>query len=116
VSSGIYRKWRSLTSIFSRAESRTTKAQLRLISAYKEVFQGNPSGEDQEMVLADLANAASWRKVCPPTVSNDELRYIEGARSLFSRVFAFISLNDGDVRALEEAARYEAAADETYTG
>lgn len=84
--------------------------------AYQRVFRGMPSSEDQEIVLADLANASSWRKVCPSSVSNDELRYVEGARSLFSRVFAFLSLNDADVRALEEAARHEAVADEAFTG
>lgn len=107
-----FRRWISLTGLFPRSEARSYKAQLRLTQAYQAVFRGAPSRADQEMVLADLATAASWRSVCPPTVSSDELRYIEGARSLFSRVFAFLSLNDGDVQALEEAVRHEAAANQ----
>jgi hypothetical protein len=90
-------------------------AQLRLTQAYQAVFQGSPMREDQELVLADLANACSWRRVCGPTVSNEELRFTEGARAAFSRVFAFLSLSPSDVKALEEAARREAATDENAT-
>lgn len=108
-----HRVWRSLTSIFGRRKARSLAAQLRLTQAYVRVFRGQPSSEDQEIVIADLANAASWCKACPPSVSSDELRYIEGARALYSRVFAFLSLNSGDIQALKEAVRHEAAADET---
>lgn len=67
------------------------------------------------MVLADLANAASWRKVYPANVSDSELRYTEGARALFSRIFVFLSLSEADIIELENAARHEAVADETLT-
>lgn len=109
-----HRIWRSLTSVLKRHEWGTRTAQVRLTHAYREVFYGNPSREDQQIVLADLANAASWRKVFPPDVPSDVLRYHEGARSLFSRVFAFLSLSDSDVAALEQAARQEAIAEDQY--
>lgn len=108
----MYRAWQSLTSKF-KGRARTKEAELRLVQAYIATFRGSPSRQDQEMVLADLANASSWRKVCPPSVSSDELRYVEGARSLFSRIFAFLSLSEADVEALEMAVRQEAVADET---
>lgn len=105
-------RWRSLASIFTRDKARTKEAQIRLASAYRAVFTGSPGKEDQEIVLADLANACSWRKVCGPSVTNEELRYVEGTRAAFSRVFAFLSLTPSDISALEEAARREAAMDD----
>lgn len=107
-----FRKWRSLTSIFTGRKARSKEAELRLTLAYQRVFKGKPESADQELVLADMANAASWRRFCPASVSNDELRHIEGSRALFARVFAFLSLSEGDVEALEKAVRHEAIADE----
>lgn len=106
--------WYSLVSKFGTRRARTRTAQLELVLAYKRVFTGTepPSLSDKQMVLADLANAASWGKACPPSTTDRHLRYTEGARSLFSRVIAFLSLNYAEVEALREAVRQEAIADQ----
>jgi hypothetical protein len=112
-----HRFWISLTSKFSIKRARTRKAQLELTLAYKRVFTGTSPASiaDKQTVLADLANAASWGKYCPATTSDAQLRQTEGARELFSRVFAFIGLSASEIEALREAARHEAQADEQFT-
>jgi hypothetical protein len=104
----------SLLTLFGR-RARSLEAQARLTHAYKAVFYGDPSKEDQQLVLSDLANFSSWRSVCPSTVSDAELRSTEGRRAVFGRIFQFADLSPRDTKDLEEAARREAAADAQLT-
>lgn len=97
-------------------KARSLEAKERLVHAYKNVFAGrNPSQEDQQLVLADLANVCSFRRVCPPTVTDAELRFVEGSRAAFGRVLEMIELAPTDLEALAQAARREAAADQYAT-
>lgn len=86
--------------------------QLVLVRAYQSVFRGNPSREQQEIVLADMAARSGFYKVTSPDVSSDVLRHVEGGRALFGHVFAMLTLTDEDIRAFETAVRHEAAAAE----
>lgn len=101
--------WRSLSNYFPHKMYHSYQAQMRLTEAYKRLFQGSPSREDQEIVLADLKAKTGFVQVTPPSASNEELRYNEGRRSAFGEIFSHLSLNPSDLEALENAARREAA-------
>jgi hypothetical protein len=101
-------KWRSLSSQVGADKFNSWTAQLTLSAAYKEVFQGKPSREQQEIVLADLMAKSGWNQVSSG-VSSEELWRREGMRSLFGVVFSHISLAPDDLFDLENAARKETA-------
>ncbi len=88
--------------------------ELRLTEAYRNVFGGSPTREDQELVLVDLAKYAGWSMVTPPDVPDSVLRQNEGKRELFLRIRSFLNLNDSDVLAIENAARREAVMSEEF--
>jgi hypothetical protein len=103
--------WRSLSQIVPRkANSENYERAVRLTQAYKNVFTGNPSRDDQQVVLADLHALSGFQKVSPHGTTTEALWRIEGARTLYATIFAHLSLSDADVFALENAARHEAAA------
>lgn len=104
--------WRSLSTIFPWNKSRTAQAQLRLVSAYRAVFYGSPTKEDQELVLVDLAHKSGFYRVSPPSMSMSELRQIEGMRALYAHIYSKLNLNEADVQALQNAAQREAVVDE----
>lgn len=106
--------WRSISSIFPRGKRRGMQAQLRLTDAYQAVFFGRPSREDQAIVLADMINKSGFQKATQARGSSDqEVWQQEGKRLLYAEtVFANLTLPDAERRALEQAARVEAAVDQ----
>lgn len=86
-------------------------AQRELVLAYRAVFQGTPSKQQQEAVLSDLAARCHWNQVKVPdsSASDRELWFREGKRAAFAEVFSHLSLSPGDIEALDNAARHEAA-------
>ncbi len=106
------RLWRSILSVFG-SEARTAKARLRLVDAYRNVFQGSPSTEDQQMVLADLRSKSGFDLISPPEMSDAELRHQEGKRSLYSAtIHDKLTFSDVDYQALVQAARMETVTDQ----
>lgn len=105
--------WRSIATLFGRKQRRGYQAQLRLTQAYNAVFGGGSAGpEDKELVLADLANTSGFYRVTPAKhYSSRELWQMEGARLVYARIFEHLRLSEADLRALEIAARREAAVD-----
>lgn len=101
-------QWRSVSALFTDRRA-SLQREHRLSEAYRAVFQGSPSREDQEMVLADLAHHSGFAMVSLPETSDAELRHNEGKRHLFSRIRSYMNLSDRDALALENAARREAA-------
>jgi len=87
---------------------RTNEGKLRLLQAYRSVFQGQPSRQQQDMVLADLAAQSGFYKVSHESVSSSALTYREGKRALFAQIFSALSLSPNDMSQLENAARHEA--------
>lgn len=108
--------WTSLSRALPWHRSRNREGQLRLTQAYRNVFSGNPSRDDQQIVLADLANVSGFQRVFPSEVSTEVLRYSEGKRALYAHIFSFLSLSPSDVSDLEQAARREAAIDQQQHG
>jgi hypothetical protein len=104
--------WRSLCALFPRGRRRGYQAQERLTQAYQEVFTGKPNREDQELVLADLAKESGFFQYAHASaMTSEQLWQREGARVLFGRIYEHITLEEADRRALETAARREAAVD-----
>lgn len=101
-------KWASLLSMVGADKYFTMRGRLALTLAYREVFRGKPTKEQQQMVLADLMAKSGWNQVSSG-VSSEELWRREGMRSFFGVIFGHLSLAPNDVFELENAARLEAA-------
>lgn len=82
----------------------------QLAKAYNNVFRGNPTKAEQEMVLADLANESGFYKVTVPGTGLS-LEYETGKRFLFGRMFRFLNMSDEEWRELQIASRQEAMID-----
>lgn len=105
--------WQSLYALYPRGRRRGMQAEVRLKGAYQNVFFGSPTREDQAIVLADLLNKSGFQRVTDARGTTDqELWQAEGARRLYAEtVFANVNLPEAEMRALENAARMEAAID-----
>ena len=101
-------KWRTVATQVKRP--RGDEANLRLAQAYREVF--GREHESVEMVLADFANFCGFYKVPPIGAPPETLLVDQGLRAAFGRLFSFLSLPEDRLKALEEAARREAMADD----
>jgi hypothetical protein len=82
-------------------------ADLRLVGAYQGVF--GRGGEDVELVLVDLATFCGFYQVEERGAGGDDLNHWAGRRAAFGRIFSFLSLSEGQLKAMEQAARDEAA-------
>lgn len=99
--------WRSIWQYFPRMNQHLQREE-RLTQAYRAVFLGHPTKNDQELVLVNLAHATGFSMVSGPDVSDAELRTNEGKRTVFALIKARINLTPQDVDAIENAARREA--------
>jgi hypothetical protein len=90
------------------------QAELRLRQAYQAVFFGNPSREDQSIVVADLLSKSGFQRATLAKGATDqELWQAEGKRLLYAEtVFAYVNLPEAEQLALEQAARMESAVDQ----
>lgn len=106
-------KWTSLLRRFGHRRS-SYEAAAELTKAYQSVFYGNPSREQQEMVLVDLHRASGFQRITAPPQTSEELWYNEGRRSLYGYIFGFLRFDAQQLRALEEEAVREAAAEQSH--
>lgn len=102
-------KWRSKAQYAAYGQY---SAEQQLVAAYGEVF--GKQTEAVELVLSDLAAHTGFYRVEPPSgdLSAYQAGYSNGLRAAFGRLFQFLSLSDEQLRALEEAARREASAEQ----
>lgn len=102
-------KWRSRAQFAAYGKY---AAEQQIVAAYQEVF--GREGEAVELVLSDLAAHTGFYRVEPPNgdLSAYQAGYSNGLRAAFGRLFQFLSLSDEQLRALEEAARREASAEQ----
>lgn len=107
------RLWRSLSTYFPDwlSKPQPLNAELQLGTAYRAVFDGRSTDAQREIVIADLAARSGFYQVTAPSpaLKDRDLWFAEGRRSMFAEIFAHLSLHDDDVKALENAARREAA-------
>ena len=73
----------------------------RLSQAYKAVFLGAPTKEDQELVMTDLANVTGFFRSAHP--ANDDLAFENGKRAVFERLFQMVELPDDEIAAVATA-------------
>lgn len=86
------------------------EAEARIAVAYQRVFTGTATGEDQGIVLVDLANFTGFYRVTPPEGGDrDTIVFNEGMRAAYGRIFQYLRMSDTEVMALETAARQTAA-------
>jgi hypothetical protein len=100
--------WRRLSALFAPRNS--SRSEYRLFAAYNRFRKGEASGEDAELIIADLASFTGFYRVHPP---DDALAFQEGKRAAFGRLFYFLNLTEAEARLLAEAARAETLADQT---
>jgi len=91
-----------------KGNRRGATVKMDLSNAYREMFFGNPTSNQREMVLVHLAEISGFYKVQPPGLTHDERAYHEGARSVFGVIVANTSMTPYERMALEEATRHEA--------
>lgn len=103
-------RWTTLLEKFG-ARRKSYEALAELTKAYQSVFYGNPSRDQQEMVLADLHRVSGIQRITAPPQTSEELWFNEGRRSLYAHIFGFLRFDDQQLRALEEAALREAASE-----
>jgi len=85
-------------------------AETRIALAYQRVFTGTPDGEDQGIVLVDLANFTGFYRVTPPEAGKrDAIVFNEGMRAAYGRIFQYLRMSDVEIQALEMAARQTSA-------
>ena len=100
--------WATISDLFPPGSDQFEK-EARIASAYIAVFQGSPTQQDQQIVLADLMASSGFAQVQGGGTQSDELNYREGKRALFAKVYAYLTLSSSDISALHNAARREAA-------
>lgn len=99
-----------LTLLDPRNARSRLEAEARIAIAYQRVFTGTPDGEDQGIVLVDLANFTGFYRVTPPdTDGRDSIVFNEGMRAAYGRIFQYLRMTDVEVRALEIASRQTSA-------
>ena len=86
------------------------EAEYKLTGAYRRVFMGSPSKQDQEMVLADMLAFSGFSRASDENVTNNLLLMREGRRQLYARLFSFLNMGTEAIQALELAARMESIA------
>jgi hypothetical protein len=79
----------------------------QLSNAYNNVFLGNPTKAEQQMVLADLECESGFVQVVIPG-PDVSLEYETGKRFLFGRIFRFLKMSAEEHDELHKAARMEA--------
>lgn len=102
--------FQSLIRLLSGNPASRFQAEVRIALAYQRVFTGSPNGEDQGLVLTDLANYTGFYRVTPPeTGDRDVIVFNEGMRAAYGRIFQYLRMSDAEIQSLELAARQTSA-------
>lgn len=102
--------FQSLIRLLDRRPTSRLEAEARIAVAYQRVFTGSPNGEDQGLVLVDLANYTGFYRVTPPeTGDRDTVVFNEGMRAAYGRIFQYLRMSDAEILSLEVAARQTSA-------
>lgn len=86
----------------------------RLRVAYANVFsgKGNPTEEDKNLVLVDLAVESGYLSVTPDEISNERLQRTEGGRKVFGRILRMTTLTPKENAKLLDAVTRELTAND----
>src|SRR5689334_2539613 len=103
-------QWVSLATQYPQGMRRGNMAEETLGIAYRNVFFGNCTQAEAQMVLADLEKESGFVQVVLPG-PGVSLEFENGKRHLFGRIFRFLSMTREEQDALHKAARAEALVD-----
>lgn len=86
-------------------------AEMDATNAYRAVFTGHPTPQQQQLVLADIAAKCGWNQITMPSskASSEAMWFREGARFAFGLVYAQLTLSPADMQDFDNAVRREAA-------
>lgn len=105
-------KTTSISDLYKPGRRRGAAATIRMSDAYRAVFiNGNPSKEDSDLVMSDLAAFTGYFAASPPGTSDADLREANGARAVFARILSLSELPLAQLRSLREAALVELQTD-----
>ncbi len=94
----------SLSQWFRPGGRRQQEAHDKLRQAYKSVFKGKPTRQEQEVVLSDLFSFGALFTAATP---DEELKLREGRRQVACRILRFLELEDAERMAMASAAALE---------
>lgn len=77
--------------------------ETRLADAYRQLFSGNGSKEDADIVLVDLIVHARLFQALPTDASAAELRHYDGARGLLLRILEALNMPFDELASLHSA-------------
>lgn len=78
-------------------------ATLRTQAAYKRFAEGNPTAEDCQIIMVDLAFASGYYNTTHPAMPAEQVKYAEGMRAVYGRIMRFVNMP------LDEIAKYQDA-------
>lgn len=101
----------SLAAELPPGRRRGKDAERRLAEAYRALFAGKATKLQAELALADLARESGFFTTMGAPFSHDERAHRDGQRAVFGHIYRFLRMTEGEMRALQEAARVEALTD-----
>lgn len=101
----------SLAAELPPGRRRGKDAERRLAEAYRALFDAKATKPQAEMVLTDLARVSGFFNTLGAPFSHDERAHFDGQRAVYGHIYRFLRMTEGEMRALQEAARVEALVD-----
>lgn len=102
--------WVSLGTQYPKGLRRGSMAEETLGQAYRNVFFGNCTQAEAQMVLADLEKESGFVQVVVPG-PGVSLDFENGKRYVFGRIFRFLSMTREEQDELHQASRRESLID-----
>jgi len=92
----------------SPADMQPLVAEAKIVSAYHAFAEGRAGKQDADLILQDLAMYSGYFHVTPQSTPEGELKYAEGARSVFARVMYMLNLPVEQIYALQQVLNADA--------
>lgn len=97
--------------LMGKDKARSSEAEQRLHSAYVQLFSGNGTSEDAELVFIDLMMVSEYHILPEEGCSDAMLREHNGKRSVGSRIAYMMDWSPETVRNVQEAVQAEMIAE-----
>lgn len=94
---------RNVVDVLPEKDRSLPQATLRTQQAYAALGNGNPSKEDCQIILVDLALATGYYHTTPAAMPAEQVKYAEGMRAVYGRIMRFINMPLGEVQSYQRA-------------
>lgn len=84
-------------------EEQVAAMQRRLASAYRNLFSGNGTAEDADLVLVDLARFTRYQDTTPLNTPADVAKALDQRRAVFVRIAEAVIMSGGNLDGLHRA-------------